>query len=518
MAGIPTCLRRWLPRLAAVFTVLAHIETTASGQTVTCAPKEFRPSLVRIERQAPAAPGTGVVIVRRDNYAIVLTAKHVVEGVTNFAIYFQAAPDRRVPVTWDDQTMFGFPMGVDLAVFRVTAPIPEAVTADDPFTGDVPDGAALVSWGYPASRRDGTLCSHEAKLVARDAGQLIADGYVEAGISGGPMLFHDPADGAYKLVGIVVAGDGDVKSGTTRAIDIRQAVTIVATSPDPRNGGKPHVWPNIPPPDEIVVDTLLRSFTKVEAGPFVMGSNDVNDEKWPNGDGGRPGPKSVTLPIFYMGKFEVTVAQYRECVAAGACMHSGRSLSPTEGNYPVVGVTWHEARTYAGWLQRHLMARPETPRILRRLLEAGWQIDLPSEEEWEKAARRRGTDTYPWGNGSNPRAANYNTGKLRPVDAAQCADCAYRIVDMAGNAREWTRSLKLPYPYVASKAEDPTAGGNRAIRGGSAARMGTAVFASQVIRAANRQDAAAGTFDEYTGFRVALICREDRGCGWKPPD
>jgi hypothetical protein len=48
--------------------------------------------------------------------------------------------------------------------------------------------------------------------------------------------------------------------------------------------------------------------------------------------------------------------------------------------------------------------------------------------------------------------------------------------------------------------------------------MGTAVFASQVIRAANRQDAAAGTFDEYTGFRVALICREDRGCGWKPPD
>lgn len=509
---------RWgLPCVAASLVGLVPF-TTASAQTVTCAAKDFRPSLVRIERQPPRPPGTGIVIVRRDNFAVVLTAKHVIEDVADFSIYFQAAPDRRVPVTWNDATMFGFPPGVDLAVFRVSAPIPEGVTAEDPFTNEVEIGATVISWGYPASRRDATLCSHEAKLVATAGGELISDGFVEAGISGGPMFFHDADDGGFKLVGVVVGGDGDLGSGTTRAIDIRQAVSIVATSPDPANGNRPHVWPNIQLPPLIVADTLLRSFARVDAGPFTMGSNQADDEKWPDDAGGRSGQIRLALRVFYLGRFEVTVAQYRECVAAGVCTHGGAALSPAGPNDPVVGVTWHEARTYARWLQTHLRRRPETPLVLRRLLDAGWEIDLPSEEEWEKAARRGGRDRYPWGNSVNPRFANYNTGKLRAVDASKCDGCAYGLLDMAGNAREWTRSLKRPYPYDAVQAEDPTAPGNRAIRGGSAMKMQTAVFAGQIVRAANRQEAAPGAVDEFTGFRVALICRADRGCTWREPD
>ena len=502
--------------IAAFLAGLAQMQGTAAAQTVTCSPKDFRPSLVRIERQSPLPPGTGVVIVSRDNYAIVLTAKHVLERVQDFSVYFQVAPDRRVPVKWIDATVFGWPTGVDLAVFRVDAAIPAGVTPEDPFAGEVSVGGTVAAWGYPASMRAGTLCSYEGRLLGSAGGQLIADRYVEAGVSGGPMFVLDPQDKAWKLAGIVVRGDGDAREGTAHAIDIRQAATIVATSADPANGGKAHTWPNIVLPSEIPVDARLRSFRKVDRGAFLMGS-ERGDEQWPAAAGGVSGRKTLTLPAFYMSRFEVTVAQYRECVTAGRCTHGGRSLSSSEDDYPVVGVTWYEAKGYAEWLQSRLATNPETPRVLRRLLEAGWEIDLPSEEEWEKAARLGGKDMYPWGNGPNTSYANYNTGTLKTVGSSNCPPCAYGLSDMAGNVREWTRSLKLEYPYVAAKAEDRTATGRRAIRGGSAKRE-TAFFGAQVVRATNRQEDEPTRFDEFTGFRVALICREDRGCTWKEPE
>jgi formylglycine-generating enzyme required for sulfatase activity len=435
--------------------------------------------------------------------------------VQDFSVYFQVAPDRRVPVKWDDRTVLPLPPGLDLALFRVDAAIPAGVTPEDPFAGEVGVGATVAAWGYPASMRAGTLCSYEGKLLGSAGGQLIADRYVEAGVSGGPMFVLDPADNAWKLAGIVVGGDGDATKGTVQAIDIGQAARIVATSPDPANGGKPHVWPNIVLPAEIPVDARLRSFRKVDRGAFVMGS-DRGDEQWPAAAGGVSGGKTLTLPAFYMSRFEVTVAQYRECVTAGRCTHGGRSASSTEDDHPVAGVTWYEAKVYAEWLQGRLATNPDTPRVLRRLLGAGWEIDLPSEEEWEKAARRGGRDTYPWGNSPNTSYANYNTGTVKAVGSSNCPPCAHGLADMAGNVREWTRSLKLDYPYVASKAE-VTGTGRRAIRGGSYKRE-NAFFGAQIARATNRQDDEPTAFDEFTGFRVALICGEDRGCAWKEPE
>ena len=476
---------------------------SASAQTVTCSPKEFRPSLVRIARQPPLAPGTGFVIVRRDDYAVVLTAKHVLAGPVGyeFAVYFQVAPERRVPVRFTDHTILGFSPDNDVAVFRVDAQIPREVVPEDPFIGEIPEGSTLVSWGYPASRM--TLCSFEGTLQAKQGGELIVDGHVEEGVSGGPTFFIDPEDNMPKLAGIVARGDGDERGGTTRAIDIRQAVTIVSTSNDPRIGNRPHQWPNIPLPAEFLVDGVL-SFRRVEAGDFKMGSGKEQARR--------------TLPVFYMSRYEVTVRQYRECVADRNCSHNNLNTDPSEADRPVVGVTWKEASDYTRWLQRSLMSRRETNRELRRLLNAGWEIDLPSEEEWEKAARRNGTDKYSWGDGWNPGNGNFNTGRLRAVNSSRCTGCAYGLFDMAGNAREWTRSLKLPYPYDASKAENPTAPGNRAIRGGSSKREENSIHVREIVRSTNRQDAAPSSFDEYTGFRLALICRKERKCNWQPPE
>jgi formylglycine-generating enzyme required for sulfatase activity len=276
------------------------------------------------------------------------------------------------------------------------------------------------------------------------------------------------------------------------------------------------VWPNIVLPQEIVVDARLRSFMKVGGGKFTMGS-DRDDEKWPDAAGGRSGRKELTLSPFYMGKFEVTMGQYSECLNARACTLSGQSVASQTNDHPVAGVSWYEARVYAEWLQGRLASSPDTPRVLRRLLEAGWQVDLPSEEEWEKAARRGGAAAYPWGNGPNPSFANYNSGRLKVVGSSKCAGCAYGLADMAGNVREWTRSLKLPYPYVASTAEDRAATGKRAVRGGSYKRE-TTFFGAETVRATNRQEEEPKNFDPYTGFRVALICKAERGCTYKEPD
>jgi formylglycine-generating enzyme required for sulfatase activity len=506
--------RRYLTLVSAVLAGGVLMPGTAAAQAPVCTADDARPSFVRIERQAGRAPGTGVVIVRRDTYAVVLTARHVLEGPGDFGVYFQVDPQRRIAVKWNE-AVYSFAADADLAVFRVDARIPPEVVPEDPFADGVSDGQTLVPWGYPAAR-GGALCSYEGKLQTTAGGLLIIDRSVDEGVSGGPVFFRDRENGTWKLAGIVKGGD----STTTNAIDIRQAVTVVATSRDPRNGGKAHVWPNIPLRGEIVVDALSRSFLKVDTGPFLMGSNNVDDEKWPDAAGGKGGQKTLTLGVFYMGKYEVTVAQYAECVSAGRCTHGGRNLSSSEANHPVVGVTWQEARQYAEWLQTRLLGNPGTPIVLRRLLDAGWQIDLPSEEEWEKAARGARGNIYPWGNDPNPRYANYNTGELRVVGSKACQkNCAYGLEDMAGNAREWTRSLKLPYPYVAATAENSTAAGNRAIRGGSYNReQRNPLFAAQVIRATNRQEAVPTTADQYTGFRLALICRKDRGCSWQEPD
>jgi formylglycine-generating enzyme required for sulfatase activity len=450
-------------------------------------------------------PGSGIVIVRRDTYAIVLTAKHVMEGVQDFSVSFAVEPNRQLQVSWTDEIVFGFPDDVDLAVFRVNGQIPRSVAPEDPFTGEFAAGAPLVAWGYPASGN--TVCLYEGTLRARGPGVLTLDHYVEPGVSGGPLFFRDAEEGgALKLVGVVVRGDGNRNRGSTEAIDIRQAVTIVSGTTDPAMGGPP-IWPDIPLPLEFELKRLpLFTFRQVGAGEFVMGS-DRGDE--------RP-PRPVTLSAFYITKFEVTVGQYNACVRAGQCMHSGAKLGSAANDYPVVGVSWFEAKTYAAWLLQQLKASPDTPHELRRLLWTGWDVDLPSEEEWEKAARFDGKGQYPWGDKPNQRYANYNTDTLVGVGERKCAECAYGLFDMAGNAREWTRSLKLPYPYAAAKAEDATAAGPRAVRGGSAKRDG--VLSAQIVRATNRQELPPREFDQFTGFRLALICRPERMCSWRPAE
>ena len=258
-----------------------------------------------------------------------------------------------------------------------------------------------------------------------------------------------------------------------------------------------------PLPDEIVVplDPPL-TLVKVPAGPFLMGSDKKKDTKasddelWPGGAIG-----TVNVPEFYIGKFPVTVAQFKACVAAqGITPGNPKALGP-HADHPVVYVSWSEALQYCQWLEQTARASRASTELMA-LLDDGWHLSLPSEAEWEKAARGTDGRAYPWGEGIDPQRANYsasNIGTTSAVGAFPRGASPYGAQDMSGNVWERTRSLSKPYPYEASDGrEDLKANGQRVSRGGSFGNVGAG------LRAAGRAYHSAGCEHDFIGFRVVV--------------
>jgi len=182
----------------------------------------------------------------------------------------------------------------------------------------------------------------------------------------------------------------------------------------------------------------------VPAGDFEMGDDNHEADE-------RPAHK-VTLPSYYIDKYEVTNAQYQKF--CDETQHAYPPDPPLEPNYftgkpdyPVLGPTFEDALAYASWAGKR----------------------LPTEQEWEKAAswdpvanRKR---LYPWGDEFTPDRANIATGHPVPVTEATGDLSFYGVLHMAGNAWEW---VNAPYrPYEGNKARDPNYNKDeRVMRGG----------------------------------------------------
>jgi formylglycine-generating enzyme required for sulfatase activity len=224
-------------------------------------------------------------------------------------------------------------------------------------------------------------------------------------------------------------------------------------------------------------DTGSLGFVKIPKGPFRMGSDPARD---PQALADEQPAHDVDLPEFYIGRYLVTVAQFRVFVEA-----TGRRVGPevldSVPDHPVVYVTWYDALAYCEWLDRELRTSAETPAWLRTRLEAGAGVVLPSEGEWEKAARGMDGRIYPWNGPIDPSRANYlggRIGRTTPVGAFPAGASPYGILDMSGNVWEWTRSLwgkqfekaDFTYPYKPGKVRENLAAGRdvyRVVRGGS---------------------------------------------------
>ncbi len=247
-------------------------------------------------------------------------------------------------------------------------------------------------------------------------------------------------------------------------------------------------------------DDAMLGFVEIPAGVFTMGSNPALDrmayenERWSNLQ--RQG--EVRLPTFYIARYETTVAQFRAFVRdTGVGMAAISDVA--DGTYPVASVTWPEAIAYGRWLQDRLLASEATPVAIRELLENGGRVILPSEAEWEKAARGSDGRVFPWG--ARPRSdfAHFASDAPLPVGSKECPDCAHGLADMAGNVWELTRSPLQDYPYDPSDdLQVGTADPLYVMRGGSYAD------AVNNVRTAVRGAADPGVRNATIGFRLVI--------------
>ena len=283
------------------------------------------------------------------------------------------------------------------------------------------------------------------------------------------------------------------------------ALALGACGAPAPTASRPETTEAPPPPIATPVQggDLLGDLILIPAGEFTMGSSreeidhglqgceEVHgrcDRRWFENELPQ---HTVYLHAFYIGRYEVTNAKYERFVeATGYEPPRGWSDSSMPGgleDHPVVNVSWHDAQAYCRWLSE----------------ETGQTVRLPTEAEWEKAARGTDGRLYPWGDefdGGKCNTAADDIETTTPVGQySPQGDSPYGVADVAGNVWEWTSSLHEGYPYdPLDGREDPEAGGVRVLCGG--AFWGNHGGG----RCAARNRDPADLRDDALGFRVAV--------------
>ena len=220
----------------------------------------------------------------------------------------------------------------------------------------------------------------------------------------------------------------------------------------------------------------------VPAGEFVMGNDSGSDDEKP--------AHTVYLDEYYIDKYEVTNALYKTCVNAGVCDLPNNLSSSTRSdyyenlkynNYPVVYINWTQAKTYCEWRGAY----------------------LPTEAQWEKAARGKDERNYPWGEDVTCADANLCEDDTSEVGVYKKNISSYGVYDMVGNVFEMTADWYGIRYYPVSPVTNPTGPsiGDRYVVRGGAYELGEANlgFARLTMRwSSTTTDATA-----YNGFRCA---------------
>jgi len=238
-----------------------------------------------------------------------------------------------------------------------------------------------------------------------------------------------------------------------------------------------------------IKDSKNVTMVLIPAGEFTMGSDVTGNAE------SRPA-HTIYLDAFYIDKYEVTNEMYDACAfavecrkpkQAGSVTHSTYYSNPVFAKYPVIYVDWKMAKAYCEWRGAR----------------------LPTEAEWEKAARGTDERIYPWGNTKiDCSFANLPgcVGDTTAVDQYDTGVSPYGVYGMAGNVLEWTSSLFKLYPYNSEDGrESPDATGKRVARGGSWHTFGGN---SGNARTDSRLELDPAYYGPYVGIRCAISANQ----------
>ena len=236
------------------------------------------------------------------------------------------------------------------------------------------------------------------------------------------------------------------------------------------------IWPG-----DSYLDIDLTPMVRLPAGEFIRGNaNGFPDERF---------EQAVYLDEFYIDQHEVTNRQYSKCVEAGRCtlprlprsVNFGSYYAESSfGNFPVIWVSWNDATDYCSFVGKR----------------------LPTEAEWEKAARGGQPQLYPWGDAEPADQANFDYARLDvvPVGSFSADISPYGVEDMAGNVREWVSDWYQWDYYPNASTQNPLGpdgGVTRVLRGGSWND------AALYLRSTVRKNFLPESFDSNLGFRCA---------------
>jgi len=253
-------------------------------------------------------------------------------------------------------------------------------------------------------------------------------------------------------------------------------------------------------PDDSYETAKSPQMVPIQAGIFLMGTSDeqieqlVETETWAEEwrledlfQAEQPQHK-ITLPNYEIGLYPVTNIEYYSFV-----YNTGHRVPKTwigfhyndgEANFPVTGVSKTDALEYCNWISKSLNI----------------QFRLPTEAEWEKAARGPEGRNYPWGDVFDPWRCNTLESAKRsttPVGSySPGGDSFYGVADMAGNVWEWTSSYLSPYPFKESSSQENQK--NKCI-----VRGGAWYYSHKLARCAARENVLSDYVSTSLGFRLA---------------
>ena len=238
--------------------------------------------------------------------------------------------------------------------------------------------------------------------------------------------------------------------------------------------------------DVVIVRVVDRIFTEqngmveIPAGTFIMGSDQGAPDEGP--------PHTVELSLYWIDLFEVTAGRYQACVDAGTCSAAMMTAGCNSGRddrleHPINCISWDQASTYCLWQGKR----------------------LPTEAEWERAARGEDGRIFPWGEDfPSAQLLNYNNniGATTPVGTYPLGVSFYGLHNMAGNVQEWTADYFAADYYAQSPTQDPQGPDSGTLRVGRGASWKLGI-PTEVLTTTVRAAFVPNTIDSSVGFRCA---------------